>query len=93
MNKHISSNNNPLVKQLLQLQSKSKLRKTSGLFVIEGRREIQLALDSGYDIETLLYVDEIPQETLPKNVRHYISVSSGVYKKWPIEVLRKGRLP
>ncbi len=81
MNKHISSNNNPLVKQLLQLQSKSKLRKTSGLFVIEGRREIQLALDCGYDIQTLFYLDEIPLETLPKRVKQYVSVSSGVYQK------------
>ena len=81
MNKHISSNNNPLVKQLLQLQSKSKLRKTSGLFVIEGRREIQLALDSGYNIETLLYADGISQDALPQGVQRYVSVNSGVYQK------------
>ena len=81
MNKHISSNNNPLVKQLLQLKSKSKLRKTSGLFVIEGRREIQLALDSGYNIETLLYADGISQDALPQGVQRYVSVNSGVYQK------------
>jgi TrmH family RNA methyltransferase len=81
MNKHISSQSNPLVKQILQLKLKSKLRKTSGLFVVEGRREVQLAIDGGYKIETLLFSDKLSLESLPIGPNEYISVSEAVYDK------------
>ncbi|WP_242094976.1 TrmH family RNA methyltransferase [Aestuariivivens sediminicola] len=57
--KLISSITNPLVRQLVQLKYKSRERKKTGLFVIEGQREIELALKGSYSIDTLLYVPEL----------------------------------
>ncbi len=52
--KSIASVQNPLVKHLLQLQEKSKLRRQTGSFLIEGRREMELALKGGYTFDTVL---------------------------------------
>lgn len=57
MPKHISSFQNPTVKRLLVLQEKSRARKKEGGFLIEGRREIELAVAEGYDI-TEIYIQE-----------------------------------
>ena len=48
MLKKISSVQNPFVKQLVQLKEKSKLRKQTGLFIVEGKREISLAIKGCY---------------------------------------------
>jgi len=50
--------NNPRVRELQKL-SKPRDRKESGLFVIEGRKEIMLAFDHGYDFESLWVCREI----------------------------------
>ena len=55
MLKNISSTQNPLIKKIILLQEKSKERKKTGAFVIEGKREIELALKGGYQIETILF--------------------------------------
>ena len=57
MLKHISSAQNPTVKRLLQLQEKSRARKKEGGFIIEGLREIGLAISGHYTI-TELYIKE-----------------------------------
>ena len=41
--KQIQSLQNPLIKNILKLQEKSRERKKQQLFVIEGKREIELA--------------------------------------------------
>ena len=56
MLKNISSLQNPLIKKVLLLQDKSKERKKSGLFMIEGKREIELAIKGGYKMNTLLFL-------------------------------------
>ena len=50
----ITSLQNPKVKNILLLQEKSRERKKQGLFIVEGEREILLALDEGYIIQSLL---------------------------------------
>ena len=62
MIKQISSLQNPLVKQMLQLIEKSRERRKLGLFVIEGRRELQLALKGGYTLKTVLICTDIITE-------------------------------
>ena len=57
--KQISSVQNPFIKSLLILQEKAKVRKQSGTFLIEGKREIELALKGSYKIETVLFVPEM----------------------------------
>lgn len=59
MLKSIKSLKNPLVKQILVLQGKPRERKDSGLFVIEGVKEITRAIEGGYTIEKLLYAEHL----------------------------------
>jgi RNA methyltransferase, TrmH family len=54
----ISSPKNPRIKQVVALE-KSRERKKSGLFPIEGKIEIGLAIASGVEIESVFFSDEI----------------------------------
>ena len=51
----ITSAQNPKIKRLLALQQKSSERRESGLFVVEGQRELSHCLESGYEVETVFY--------------------------------------
>lgn len=55
----ITSAQNPKVKLLLELQQKSSVRRQHGLFVVEGRREIERCVNSGYQVDTLFWCPEI----------------------------------
>ncbi len=55
----ISSSNNPKIKQLRLLMEKSRLRRETGLFVIEGIRELEIALKSGFRINELYLSPDI----------------------------------
>ncbi len=59
MLKSIKSLKNPLVKKIILLQDKARDRKESGLFIIEGAREIHMAVAGGFDIETLLFAEHM----------------------------------
>ena len=78
----ITSLQNPKLKRLLELQAKSAARRTSGLFVVEGVRELSHCLDAGYEAETVFWCPEIlpslPQ--LPSSART-VQVSRKVYEK------------
>lgn len=85
MQKHITSIQNPFIKQLLLLQDKSRERKKAGMFVVEGEREISLAVKGGYEIISLIYCNEIYPESV---LMHLISqpidrieVTPEVYEK------------
>jgi RNA methyltransferase, TrmH family len=55
MIKSISSPTNPLIKNIVLLTDKSRARKDSGTFVVEGQREILLALKGGYKPKTIVF--------------------------------------
>ncbi len=57
--KLITSIQNPFIKSLVQLQEKAKARKQSGTFLIEGKREIELAIQGGYELETILFFPDL----------------------------------
>ncbi|OUR92280.1 rRNA methyltransferase [Flavobacteriales bacterium 34_180_T64] len=57
--KLISSIHNPVVKHISLLKDKSRKRKEFGEFIIEGKRELSLAIKGGYEIETLLYYPDL----------------------------------
>jgi TrmH family RNA methyltransferase len=59
MFKIISSSQNPTIKRLLQLQEKSRARKKEGVFLVEGVREISLALKGGFEISELYFCSEM----------------------------------
>lgn len=82
--KQITSVQNPFIKSLVLLQEKAKARKQSGTFLIEGQREISIALKGGYEMETILFLPEICSETkarkLSKNA-DLIEINKEVYQK------------
>ena len=61
--KIITSAQNPLIKEVLSLAHRSRSRKKTGRFVIEGQRELELAIKGGYEIETLLVCPEIEKSS------------------------------
>lgn len=86
MVKHISSIQNPTVKRLLLLQDKSRARKKEGGFIIEGRREITLAIAGGFEIKEIYFREDIIShqeiiELSEEQSAQVISVSADVYEK------------
>lgn len=83
--KKIESVQNPFIKSLVQLQEKSKVRKQTGTFLIEGQREIDLALKGGYEIETILFLPGVFSEEQLNNLTNkqlnVIEISKEVYQK------------
>jgi len=55
----ITSTQNPRIKHLLLLQQKSSQRKKDGLFVVEGRREVEHCLAAGFTLRTVFVCEEI----------------------------------
>ena len=63
----ITSTQNPQIKHLLLLQQKSAQRRAEGLFVVEGRREVEHCLAAGFTLRTAFVCEEIgdpPQPSL-----------------------------
>jgi TrmH family RNA methyltransferase len=88
MTKLISSLQNPLIKNILLLEEKPRERKSQNLIVIEGFREIRLALLSGFTITTLVYCKElIHDEELNNLVAH--TLSSIEMAEVPAEIYNK----
>ena len=56
---NITSAQNPKIKNLLLLQEKSKARREQGLFVVEGRRELEHCLEAGFQVRTLFICPEL----------------------------------
>ncbi len=84
MIKQISSTNNPLIKKINALTDKSRERKKQGLFIVEGAREVSLAIKGGHEILILLFCPEIADLKALPNVAdnvEKISVSLDVYQK------------
>lgn len=83
--KQITSSQNTYIKGLLKLQEKSRERKKLGLFIIEGLREINLALKANYTFKTVLYCSDLVQkttvDTLVDSSTEVIEISKEVYEK------------
>ena len=76
MVKQISSLQNPFIKELFQLNEKSRIRKKEKRFLIEGLREISLAFKGNYKIETILFDSEIISYD---NLKKLINVSPDTF--------------
>lgn len=80
----ITSAQNPKIKNLLALE-KPRERRKQGLFVVEGRKEVTLALEGGYRIETLFFcadlisTKELDSLRVPENL--LVPVSNEVFEK------------
>lgn len=88
MEKYVSSLQNSLIKEYLVLQGKSRERKKTGLFTIEGHREITLAIKGDCRIKTVLFSSEIIAEEdlyvikdLSNSETDFIEISTEIYDK------------
>lgn len=81
--KQITSIQNSLIKNIIKLQEKSRERKKQNLFVVEGKRELSLALKGGYTITSLLFVTEMIDQNYLANFKgvEFIEISKEVYEK------------
>ena len=83
--KQITSAQNPFIKSLVLLQEKAKARKQSGTFLIEGIREIELAIKGNYELETILICPELTDLSnnliIQKSNNPIIEISKEVYQK------------
>jgi TrmH family RNA methyltransferase len=83
--KQITSVQNPFIKSLALLQEKAKARKQTGTFLIEGQREISLAIKGGYEIETVLFLPDLVNENqinkLVGSSVQLIEINKEVYQK------------
>lgn len=73
----ITSVQNPKIKRLLLLREKSRLRREEGVFIVEGRRELEHCIEAGYEVVTVFVSDP---EAVPDGVRS-IPVSAEVYAR------------
>lgn len=78
----ISSAQNPKIKQLLALQDKSRLRRETGLFVVEGARELEHCIEAGLELDTVFVCPDIAGTSLPRlQAAHVFEVSRELYAK------------
>lgn len=78
----ITSTQNQRIKHLLLLQQKSAQRRADGLFVVEGRREVEHCLSAGFSLRTAFVCEEIDEAplSLPQDVE-VVPVSRNVYER------------
>lgn len=86
MLKQITSPQNSLIKELILLKDKSRVRKKTKYFLIEGQREISLAISGKYIIEKILFDNSIISKTIIEENFEYlnseiIEVSTDIYEK------------
>lgn len=76
----ISSIQNPKIKLLTALQKKSAERRSRGVFVVEGQRELQHCVEAGFEVESLFVCKELFTSDFDvKNAAVY-TVSPKVYE-------------
>ncbi|MCK5782443.1 MAG: RNA methyltransferase [Flavobacteriales bacterium] len=87
MLKEISSTQNTFIKELIQLRDKSRVRKKKSLFLIEGLRELSVAIKGNYTVDQILFLPKIIDVDTIENLfkggvlPELISISEDVYKK------------
>ena len=85
MFKEITSSQNPIIKRVLMLKDKAKPRNIEGVFVIEGQRELSLAIKGRYIIKSLLFepnlIDESGIVAYKTKGTEIIQISTKVYNK------------
>jgi TrmH family RNA methyltransferase len=87
MTRMITSLQNPLIKNVLLLSEKPRARKEQNRIVIEGLREIRLALSGGFNITDLFYSPELVSEAdlallFPQDKQaEFVEVSPDVFNR------------
>lgn len=79
----ITSLHNPKIKNLVLLQEKSRERRKQNLFVVEGFREVGIALTGGYVLKEAFYCREIADldlSSIPVDTK-VIEISKPIFEK------------
>ncbi len=86
--KYIDSTKNPTIKEVVLVKEKSRWRRKTGKFVVEGKRELAMACKGGYSIEKVFYLPEITALdevnsilAACENKTEFIEVSKSVYSR------------
>ena len=81
----ITSTQNSKIKNILKLQQKSSERRKQNLIVIEGLRELSLAIKSGIIIRSVFYCPDIISQEIIQNQLNYdgsfFEITSDIYEK------------
>ena len=77
----ITSAQNPKIKRLQLLQQKSSERRKSGLFVVEGRRELQHCINAGFEVDTVFVCRDLLEEGYGAPAKKVFEVSRDIYEK------------
>ena len=76
----ITSNTNEQIKNLIHLKDKSKARKTSGTFIVEGIKLVEEAIQENADIKQIVVCDDDVQEgNLSKEYMYKIAKYDCIY--------------
>lgn len=84
MNELITSIHNPKIKNVVKLIEKQSERRAQGLIVVEGAREINLALKAGYALKTLFNcaaLNNLNDEAVDANAALVTAISKEVFAK------------
>ena len=99
MNNYLSQNiitslQNPKVKEVVLLQEKAREREKTGLFPVEGLREVSACIGAGFELDALFLCDEILQDKVPVSIAEekVYHVSSQVYSKMSYRETTEGIL-
>lgn len=77
----IDSLQNEKIKNIIKLRDSGQERKRQGLFLIEGRREINLALKGGVEIKRLFYCPDYNRQKLAISQEKIIETARKVFAK------------
>ncbi len=99
MPKQITSAQNSFIKELVQLKEKSRIRKKTQTFLIEGFREISMAIHANYQVQTILVnTSIIKDEEIEKLLSStnseidIVEIPNNVYKKLALRETTEGVL-
>ena len=97
MQNQITSLHNDKIKFLNQLKEKSRVRRKEKLFIIEGKREITLAIQGGYEVTQLYYClsiinskDVLSIITTFKNKIELFEITLEIYQKLAYRATTEG---
>ena len=77
----ITSLQNPRVKHIVRLRDDKRQRQNNGLMLVEGFDEIQLALSTGYEPQTVLTAPELASRTMDQINAETVTVNRAVFEK------------
>lgn len=81
MTERIESVRNPKIRLLLDLQQKSSARREHGLFMVEGKRELEHCLRGGYEVDTVFFCPQLCADAPRITGAQWYEVSEYVYGK------------